>query len=103
MLAARPLDSIRGRTFYSYSHSPTGQEIIDLLASHNGAAPEVTEYTQEQYVKDTDEPGFAMVAATYRKRWGEGEWGWDELEAEWVDVKVPLQPFNELAKVSIGK
>lgn len=59
-------------------------------------------YTEDDYAKDTDEMGFAMVGATYRKRWGEGEWGWKEVGAEWVDVDLPLPSFEELAKSSVS-
>lgn len=100
-LAARPLESIRDKAFYTYSHSPTGQDIIQYLTSVNKTAPQVIEYTDADYDHDTDGANpYAMVAATYRKRWGEGEWGWSSVQAEWIGIDIPLMSFEELAKNS---
>jgi hypothetical protein len=72
--------------------------LIDLFTAYNGSAPVIEKYTDEQYEKDTDVPGFSVVGATYRRRWGEGVWGWDSINAEWVDVERPKQTLKELAK-----
>lgn len=97
----QPLETIRDKTYYTYSHSPSGKDIIHYLTSINNAAPQVTEYTDADYDHDTDGANpYAVVAATYRKRWGEGEWGWSSVNAEWIDVDVPSVSFEELAKNS---
>lgn len=90
--------SIANKNFYTYTFSPTGQGLINLFTAENGSAPIVESYTDEQYEKDTNTPGLAMVGATYRKRWGEGVWGWESIDAEWVDVEAPKESFEELAK-----
>lgn len=77
--------------------------MIDLFTAQNGAAPTVEKYTDDQYDKDTDLPGFGMVAATYRRRWGEGVWGWDSIDAEWVEVEAPQETFEQLAKPLFSK
>jgi hypothetical protein len=95
--------SIKNKNFYTYTFSPTGQELIDLFTAENGSAPTVDKYTDERYEKDTEEPGLVMVAATYRKRWGEGVWGWDEINAEWVEAEKPKETLQELAKPAFAK
>jgi hypothetical protein len=95
--------SIANKNFYTYTFSPTGQELIDLFTAYNGSAPVIERYTDEQYEKDTDVPGFSVVGATYRRRWGEGVWGWDSINAEWVDVEGPKETFKELAKPFFAK
>jgi hypothetical protein len=95
--------SIADKNFYTYTFSPTGQALIDLFTTENGSAPTVEIYTDEKYEKDTDAPGFSMVGAIYRRRWGEGVWGWDTISAEWVEVESPKESFEELAKPFFAK
>jgi hypothetical protein len=77
--------------------------LIDLFTKHNGSAPTVEQYSDEQYEQDTDVPGFAMVAATYKKRWGEGKWGWESYDAEWIDVPVGEVTLEESSKPAFAK
>jgi len=95
--------SIANKNFYTYTFSPSGQEIIQLFINLNGSAPQVEQYTDEQYEKDTDTPGLGMVAATYRRRWGDGDWAWKTIGADWVDVQGPKESLGELAKPFFAK
>ena len=77
--------------------------MIDLFTKHNGSAPSVEIYTDEQYEQDTDLPGFNMVAATYKKRWGEGKWGWESMDAEWIDAPVDGATLEDLSKPAFAQ
>jgi len=44
-----------------------------------------------------------MVAATYRRRWSDGDWAWETIGAEWVDVQGPEEGLEELAKPFFAK
>lgn len=102
-VVSREPASIKDKNFYTYTFSPTGQDLIDLFTKHNGSAPSVEKYTDEQYEQDTDAPGFTMVAATYKKRWGEGKWGWESMDAEWIDAPVGEATLQELSKPAFAK
>ncbi|WWD15959.1 hypothetical protein CI109_100383 [Kwoniella shandongensis] len=64
---------IANQVLQVYDVTVPGQEIVDTLTKLNGNAPEITEYSEQQYQEDLKGPG--AVVAALKAKWGDGAWG----------------------------
>jgi hypothetical protein len=82
------------KTYYLYSHSLTGNEIVSTLATVNGTKPTLVELTKADLDKDVQGGGFPAVMAATKRKWGENDWPWGGQKWEvdgwqkenWVEI-----------------